>query len=473
MPAALLSASPPQRGSAPPVGRARWRTAIVGLFLLACVVRVGFVLAALRTNYNPYVRIQEAGDMAAYASIAVSLVKGDGFSEHYGPVIADFFQDPRHVQPPGPPVPSARKSVGYPLFLALLFKLFGFRLVPVLIVQALLSALSTLLVYRLARQVGSPGFAMIPYALSVVYYPFWFKAALLLSETLLIFSMLLALYGMVRWLIRPTVRRAWWAGVGLGASYLVKAVLLPFLPFYLVAAYRHHRRLGLQRAFVVGAATLVGALAIALAPVVIRNYLRSGRLLITPSHSGYQLIQIHNPYNPTFESYNMPGFGNEAYEGLRRAMAEARPTLPPGTRPVLAEILIDDAYRRAALAFIAADPVHFLKSLQRSFWNVWRMDYPSAKPYRLASNLVCYAMLVPFCFWGMAIAVARRNVPALFLAGFLIYVAAFHSIMASQLRYRITAMPAFFILASLGLARGWAWIEGRRRRGGMAGSAGA
>lgn len=451
--------SPPQRRDVPPTAGRSWRSVLIGLFLLGVVLRIGTVLVGLRTDYNPYLQVRRMGDVIEFTAIAVSLAKGDGVSQHYEPVIGDFFQDPRRVQPRHPPVATVRRPVGYPLFLALLFRLVGFRLVPVLIVQALVSAVSTLLVYLIARQIGSPRFAMIPYALSVVYYPFWFKAALLLSETLLIFTTLLALYGMIRWLVHPTTRRAWWAGIGVGASYLVKTILLPFVPLFLVAAYRHHRRLGVQRASVIGALTLVGAIAIMLGPLVARNYVRSGRWLLTPPQVGHQLIQIHNAYNPTFESFEPPGFVNEAYEGLQRAKADARPALPPETPPILAEILIDDAYRRASLAFIAADPAHFVNGLWRAFWNMWRIDYVTAKPYRLASNVVCYAMLVPFCVLGIGVAVARRNAPALVLAGFLAYFAVFHIFTSAKIRYRITAMPAFFILASLGLAQGWARVS--------------
>ncbi|HAM41902.1 MAG TPA: hypothetical protein DCP69_11385 [Candidatus Omnitrophica bacterium] len=136
--------------------------------------------------------------------------------------------------------------------------------------------------------------------------------------------------------------------------------------------------------------------------------------------------------------------------------------MPPETPQILAEILVDDAYRRASLAFIASDPAHFMKGLWRAFWNMWRIDYVTAKPYRKASNLVCYAMLVPFCLLGIGVAVARRNAPALLLAGFLVYFAAFHTLTAAKIRYRITAMPAFFILASLGLAQGWARVTHRQ-----------
>ena len=458
----LSDVSPPQQDVPPaPAGRS-WRNAIIGLFLVGCALRIGTVLVALRTDYNPYVQVRQIGDVVEFTAIAVSLAKGEGVSLHYESAIGDFFQNPEGVSPRRPPVPTVRRPVGYPLWLALLFQLFGFRLVPVLMVQALLSALSTLLVYLIARQIGSARFAMIPYALSVVYYPFWFKATLLLSSTLLIFTTLLALYGLMRWLIRPTIRRAWWAGIGVGASYLVKTILLPFVPLFLIAAYWHHRRLGVPRASVIGAVTMAGAIAIVLAPLVVRNYVRSGRLLVTPPQVGAQLIQIHNPYNPTFESFTPPGFVDEGYEGLRRAMAEARPTLPPETPQILAEILVDDAYRRASLAFIASDPAHFMKGLWRSFWNMWRIDYVTAKPYRKASNLVCYAMLVPFCLLGIGVAVARRNAPALLLAGFLVYFAAFHTLTAAKIRYRITAMPAFFILASLGLAQGWARVTHRQ-----------
>ena len=142
--------SPPQRRDLPPTAGRSWRSVLIGLCLLGVALRIGTVLVALRTDYNPYVQVRQVGDVVEFTAIAVSLAKGEGLSQHYEPVIGDFFQDPDRVQPTRPPVPTVRRPVGYPLFLALLFRLVGFRLVPVLMVQALLSAVSTLLVYLIA-----------------------------------------------------------------------------------------------------------------------------------------------------------------------------------------------------------------------------------------------------------------------------------------------------------------------------------
>ncbi len=436
----------------------RTTSVVVALFLIGCLLRVLMVVVAMRsTQYNPYHQIH-GSDMASYTALAVSLVKGEGYSDHYADVLPDFFRDPQHFRPSAPPHPTAYRAVGYPLFLSLIFRICGYHLVPVLLIQALLSAVSTLLVYAIGRQVGSWKLALFAYAVAVFYYPFWYYTMMLMVETVLIFLTLLVLYGLIRWFIKPTVITAWWTGLALGAAFLVKPLILPIIPLYLVIAYLRWRRHNMRRAFWTGVTALVVVVMLVLAPLAIRNYRHTGRAFVTPSFGGYQFLLLYNRYNEDFSIYRDPGFVDQCYPGFCDViLPELALVFPEHTNPVLAEYLQDQAYARAAQQFALRHPWQSFRIVLRTVWNMWRINYPRANIWQTVSNLLCYAGLAPFVVLGMVRAVRRRNLAAFLLSGFLLYIVGFHAILASMIRYRMVAMPVWFVLGALGLSEAGQW----------------
>lgn len=426
------------------------RKAVIGLFLLACALRLATVGVALQSDYHPSRQLRE--DMGSYVALAVSLVKGEGFSHHYYESLPEFFKDPEHVKPSEPARPTAIKAIGYPLFLAALFRVGGFHLTPIVSVQALISSLSTLLVYWIGRRVGSVRVGLIAMGIAAVYYPFWHDAVTLLTETLLTFLTLLALYGLVRWLLRPSLANGFFTGLALGAGFLVRPFLLPLAPCLVGVGFFRHRPPETGRSFGVSTLAMGVGVVLLLAPWAIRNHRLSGGLLVTPSFGGYYLLNLYNRFNRDFLSYSDPGFVNEGYPGFHdRLLPELKLSFSSAVPPVKAERLQDEVYARSAIRFIRDHPGQFLKSLPRTFWNTWRWDYPRANPLRKGSNLLFYLGLVPFFLLGIGVGIRQRNVPALLLTGFMAYFLVFHTVTISQIRYRTLAMPAFFLLASLGL----------------------
>lgn len=437
---------------------------LIGLLLIACLVRLLTVMMALRNaQYRPEVQLASGADMTCYTALAVSLSKGEGYSTHYAPVLSEFFRDPLHMRPQTSATPTVCRTIGYPLFLALIFRIFGYHILAVLLIQALLSAFSVLVVYVIGRQVGPPRLALIACALAASYYPLWYKAIMLLSENLLIALTLLSLYGLIRWFLAPNVLTGCWAGAVVGATFLTKPVLAPVLPLFLLAAYRYHAQ-RMPRAFWAATAALVVAMLAVVSCWGIRNFRQSGRWIVTPSIGGYHLLLLYNETNRAGELYRDSGFIDEGYPNFQaKALAPLALHLPASTPPVLAEHLQDQAYGRAAIRFLLGHPGHFFRMIPRTMWNTWRPTYPRAKLIRKLSDWVWYVGLTPFVLAGVVIAVRRRNIPALLLAGFLAYVVAYHAVLASQIRYRIIAMPVWFILAALGLTEMFRWWSYRRK----------
>lgn len=64
---------------------------------------------------------------------------------------------------------------------------------------------------------------------------------------------------------------------------------------------------------------------------------------------------------------------------------------------------------------------------------------------------------MPFFLIGVYAAVRTGSPPTLLLLGFFAAAVAFHTIVPSQLRYRLAFMPVFFVIATLGIREAAAW----------------
>jgi hypothetical protein len=299
-----------------------------------------------------------------------------------------------------------------------------------MIVQAVLSTPTALFVYLTARELNArPAWAL---AFAVFYYPFAFDAVYLLAECLLTCCTAASLWLMVR------PHREWAAGLMAGVTVLIKSVTLPF--FFVAPLVS--RRLGL--AFWIG-------IAMVLAPWGFRNYRHTGIPYLTPAYAGYQLIQLHNPADHDFALFNRPGDLTETYPGLQELVAEVWARAPMNTDAVAGEYLRDRELVRESARYLRASPVQFMRAMGHSIVNTWRIDYPTANWMRWLNSVVLYAALLPFVIIGAIRAIREGPPGARVLLVFLVYFVAAHAVLASEIRYRISAMPAYFVLAAYGL----------------------
>lgn len=425
--------------------------------LLALALRVGFVEVGFRSSvYNPY---RQCCNARTYVSQAVSLARGEGFSIHYrgdipfGPASLDSL--PAASQPP---LLMYRYFPGFPVFLAGVFRVFGFNLHIVTLLQALLSAASVWLVYRLGREVGGTVASIVAFALAAVYVPFAVDAVSLLPEIVVTFSLTLALLAAVRFVKQPGIARGLWYGLVAGGAVFVKAVALPLVPLGIAAVFLNRKA---RRTAIVATCALMMAFAGLLAPVALRNYRLFGHFTVLPAYGGAQMLLLHNPH-PRPNLWDPPGWLDGADPRVQLAYDEAVAAahFPEGARPNAFDL--DEAYRRYAVASIVQDPVQAMRNAGRSFANVFgRVDFETARFPRRLSNWVCYAAMIPFFFLGCWTAFRRRDPALLLLVAFAGAFVVVHMVAAAEMRYRTGIMPVFFVLAGAGV------MEARRLFSGL------
>lgn len=242
--------------------------------------------------FQPVNQTNVRGDAVEYYNYALNLAQHGVFSKAPPgtiPLVGDSFRDP-----------------GYPLLLAGWMKMFNqwdSWYAATLLSQALLSALTVVLMLALGRRWMPIGWLVVAGMLMAVWPHSVAMSSYLLSETLFGFLIALSLLLLHMALDRRIAGWAAVSGVGFSLAALTNAVLIPFAP--LLALYLLVRR---QARFVLCASLAIGALLL-VAPWTLRNSLlpasnssSSERALINlvqgswPSmHSAYQAAMKHDP----------------------------------------------------------------------------------------------------------------------------------------------------------------------------------
>lgn len=186
----------------------------------------------------------------------------------------------------------------YAYFLAGVFFVFGKSASAALALQAVLGALACVFIFLAGRAALGvwPGF-MAGLALAL-YRPAVFYDGTVLAASISVFLLSLLLLLLARGIEKPTKLK--WALVGAVTGLLVLAkgsflVLVPAVPLAMLVAgegnfrKRLRERLPALAAFLVAAVVIVG-------PVVIRNSVRGGGLLLTGANAGINLFIGNNPH---------------------------------------------------------------------------------------------------------------------------------------------------------------------------------
>lgn len=220
---------------------------ILIVFVLALVLRAAYVI-----GFPPRTA---AGDSYQYDAIGWNIANGAGFS----------------VQPG---VPTPERAPGFPFFLSILYSLFGHSLLMAALAQALLGALTCLLLYDMARRLFDERTAMAA-AWAACFYPVSVAyTGLLLSETLFTFFFALCLALFIR--SEGGEKKSWlvMSGAALGLTTLVRATTILFPAGIFIALLLS----GPGRAFRKTALVLLSFVLVIL-PWTTRNYLRFGVFL--------------------------------------------------------------------------------------------------------------------------------------------------------------------------------------------------
>ena len=399
----------------------KWLSLVVGV---ALVVRVAWVLATVP---------MPDWDAAEYDGLAWRLASGEGY-----------------VAPDG--TPTAFRPVGYPAFLAAIYLVFGHSWTAGYIANAILSTVTVILTYRLAREFLCGRLSLVAAGIMSVFPSHVSYTAFMGTESLHAVFVMATLIGTIRLARRPNWRNAVLLGLIIGLSVYVRSILLLFpivimLLIWIQGGGKYRTLIGLT-------CVLTLAMLLAMLPWTVRNHVVMGEPVLT-STNGSLIFYIGNGPGAT---------------GIHRSV-------PADTFSDSSEITMYREAYRLALEYMAEHPVEWIKILPRKFFHLWASDWSGVAYTTLArgypADLVTFPMLVTQVFWVVVALVAAAaaftrpvrdywlSFPTVVMPLTLLYWTAFHMVFQGEGRYHMQIIPLIVIVAVhvLGRSRDWrSWM---------------
>ena len=424
--------------------------------LVAFAVALGYV-AWLHPGRETYFR-----DQRDYESLARNIAGAGVFA--------------RSITPEGV-VPEPLRTMGYPIFLAVVYRLTADGYPAVALVQALLAATVPLLAYVIAQTFLPRGWSTGVALVVAVYLPFGYYAAVTLAD---FFAAYLVTLGSAAHLLAVRHQRTWLAvlaGIAFGWAGLTRPALLAVGPVYLLAwallSYRKHMR----RHAVLSIATLGLALALSVGPSVAYTYANFGRIGVVAGLSGIGLWQgyWHGMWSGSTQKRVIAVAGSSATEAeFRERLGVSDASASRGwlyaqeldrrielTRSstsrddVSRYLAVDAEYGRLAQAHIREDlagylsrglvyrtPILFAGEIPLPF------DRIDATPRPVLIALwALQAVLAGLAFLGLAIALRRDPSRAVPFAAALLAFWAVHFVFSTEARYGLGIKAWLIVLA--------------------------
>lgn len=257
--------------------------------------------------------------------------------------------------------PTASWPPGYPLVLAVAYRVAGAVPSTAVVLNAMFGALTCLFVWRLGLRLAGERAAIVATALLAFFPSHILFAALVLSETLftcLVVGLMLVAIRLVQDDdARALVWLAWGVGAGLTALVRAEAAVLALVPAVALASRGRGRA-----AMRITIAALAG-LVLALAPWTMRNARLFGAFVPTSTGFGRTLWIGHNP-----DAFG--GMSETIQSRMREVILGA--SLPPTPA---GELATDRLLRGQAVAFLRDHPLRELALTPARAYHLFRGDH--------------------------------------------------------------------------------------------------
>ncbi len=242
--------------------------------ILMVILLFGFTLRCIyysEISHSCYYPVQDAEFHHYWAR---AMVSGDWS-------VPDGYQDPDIPNRPffRPPL--------YAFFLSLIYSIFGIHFKAAIAVQMLLGLLNTVLVFSLCRRLWGSLSAMMSALLMTSYWGFIYFESQLLDVTLHITLLLLLFNATAIWQKRQTLLNAFMMGALIGLSSLCRPNSMILIPVYLVWMVLYLLKLHVSRPqLMYTALAFIMACFAVIAPVTLRNYIKSGEPVLISANAG-------------------------------------------------------------------------------------------------------------------------------------------------------------------------------------------
>jgi len=299
---------------------------LIGAITLTLIM--GLIYVFQITSQSWFSSIPEGSDMLTYHNWAKDVVEGRGL--------------PKGVFGYSPLYPS--------VFLPVIYFLFGIRPLPVYIIQVFLGALCTFLVYLIGKRafnnwvgIGAAFFHAL-YRLFIIYY------GAILSEVLVNFLFLAAIFAFLKVLDKPSLRNKIICGTLFGLASLAKPTMHSFFPFLIIPMFVSYKEK--KKAFS-DFIVILSVSFLTIFPVTIRNYKYSGNIVLVSVAGGHNFLLGNNP------GASGDDFRSDYYQQVSKEAENLSP------------VEKENFYFQKGFEFIKSNPKEFLRQLARKFSFFW------------------------------------------------------------------------------------------------------
>jgi 4-amino-4-deoxy-L-arabinose transferase-like glycosyltransferase len=376
---------------------------------------------------------------------------------------------------------SFRANPILPAFVSVVFRVFGPSLLYPRIAQAILGALTCVLIARIGRRVGGERAGLVAGLLSALYLPHVYLSGVFYVDVVLTFLSAVLVLFLMRAGADGRLGDVVGAGVALGLVTLTRPLYLAYLPapclLWLWAGRRRPVR-ALVRCAVFTVCTILTIL-----PWTLRNHAVYGRVVPVSTGFGTKLWEGNNPaargdaddrdLRWTRGDWNarlagLPAAEREAlnrrYEQVSRDVQARRER---GDDDYLA---MDPILLPIALEYMRENPGHTawlygqkLLTLYSAFTRTWTENPDTSVRNQWVAALTFYPLLA-LAVVGAAMGI-RRRAPLGAMLALVATVSLTYALLNTCTRFRLPLDPFFTVLAAFPLV--WAWDRfGARRLGG-------
>lgn len=324
----------------------------------------------------------------------------------------------------------------YPLFLAGIFKIFGYGMAGMQaarIIQAVISCASIVLVYLIAKDLFRVEIALLSAFIVSFYFPNIVTVGYMLTETLFTSLLLTLVYLSLIFSRKPTALKMSFLGIVWAIATLCRPTiaLYPILfLFYLLVYYK----LSLKKVFKLGVIMLVSFM-IVMSPWWIRNYAEYGQFIPLAASSGNPMLQgTYINYQMTTENTIYYKLGENAFETNKIETKTAIYRLKQGFKTDFWQYLRWYTVEKTVL-----------------LWNMafyWKEFFGVSKYFVLASH---YFLLLGFI--GMVDALIKNYRKFVLLVSIMVYFNFVHCLYMSFDRYAFPLIPLLSIFTSFLILR--------------------
>ncbi|KLU66898.1 hypothetical protein DEAC_c08320 [Desulfosporosinus acididurans] len=371
-----------------------------------------------------------------YSNIAENFLQGKGLMN-----TANFAEGVNHVVQAFPKTRDYVIGPVYPLLLALIYGVFGFKsyAMVVMVLHGVLGAASAVLAFKTGELLFGKRYGWIPYVLTLGYPLFAFWGMYVLTETTYVLAIWLFLYYSVRYareISRPKLTTLLILGAMIGVSNLVRPLLLlyfPVLGFWIFWMKGWRLKQALRDFMLILFMTVV-----VMSPWWIRNELKYHQFIAVSNYGSYEFYLGNNPRTITNSYFVMD---QPSYDPAVKARIDKLPLLEQ-----------EKEYKSLGVSYIVSHPVLFL---ERTFAKEKNLFWQPVSPEEGQAYKMKGAFLDK---WYLLLGLSGIILSIIWLKkySFLLLYILYYSFIVSMItvvsggRYRLPVMPAMILVGSLG-----------------------